>query len=86
MTCCNINVTFEEEKNFDCSFNDEQQFVCDFDGIAVADYTGSYTVDPSQQTQVLPTMNRTLNQNIIINPLPSYYGLITWDGSTLTVS
>lgn len=86
MTCCNINVTFEEEQNFDCTFEGDQEYVCEFEGVAVADYSGSYTITPSQYEQVLPTANRTLKENIIVEPLPSYYGLISWDGSTLTVS
>ena len=49
-------------------------------------YTGDYTITPSAQTQTLPTENRQLTGNIIVNPIPSNYGLITWDGSTITVS
>ena len=49
-------------------------------------YSGSYTVTPSAQAQTLPTTNRQMAEDIIINPIPSNYGLITWDGSTITVS
>ena len=49
-------------------------------------YGGSYEVTPSSETQTLPTASRALAQNIVINPVPSHYGLITWDGSTITVS
>ena len=49
-------------------------------------YTGQTEVTPSEETQTLQTANRTVLQNIIINPIPSNYGLITWNGSTLTVS
>ena len=49
-------------------------------------YTGEYEATPSKETQVLLTENKVLAQNITINPIPSNYGLITWDGSTLTVS
>lgn len=50
------------------------------------DYTGSYQVTPSQQTQTLQTSGKVLIQNIVVNPIPSNYGLITWNGATLTVS
>lgn len=50
------------------------------------EYTGRYEVTPSSETQVLPTANRIAHQNIVVNPIPSNYGLITWNGSTLTVS
>lgn len=49
-------------------------------------YEGEYEVTPSQYEQVLPTQGRILAQNVVINPIPSYYGLITWDGSKLKVS
>lgn len=49
-------------------------------------YTGEYEFTPTSETQTIPTENKALAQNIIINPIPSNYGLITWDGSTLTVS
>lgn len=49
-------------------------------------YHGSYTVTPSSEAQVLDTDTLILDGNITINPIPSNYGLITWDGSTITVS
>lgn len=50
------------------------------------DYTGPTSVTPSADQQVLQTEGLMLPENIIINPIPSNYGLITWNGSTLTVS
>ena len=49
-------------------------------------YTGTTTVTPTLGVQVLETSGLVVPANIIINPIPSNYGLITWDGSTLTVS
>ena len=49
-------------------------------------YTGATEVTPSVQRQVLETANHAVASNIVINPIPSNYGLITWNGSTLTVS
>lgn len=49
-------------------------------------YDGQTEVTPTQETQVLQTTNRTVVSNIIVNPIPSNYGKITWNGSTLTVS
>lgn len=49
-------------------------------------YQGEYTVTPTDHTQVLQTSEYYLLENITINPIPNNYGLITWDGSTLTVS
>lgn len=50
------------------------------------DYDGEYEFTPTQSTQIVPTADKTLEQNIKINPIPSNYGLITWNGSVLTVS
>lgn len=49
-------------------------------------YEGEYEVTPTQQTQTLETDSLYMRGNITINPIPSNYGLITWNGSTLTVS
>lgn len=49
-------------------------------------YTGPYEVTPSDTEQVLNTDAFYMNGNVTINPIPSNYGLITWNGSTLTVS
>lgn len=49
-------------------------------------YSGSYTVTPSAETQVLSTADMILTENVVVNPIPSNYGLITWNGSILTVS
>ena len=54
--------------------------------VDVDDYTGVYTVTPSAETQVLPTNGLRMLDNVTINPIPSNYGLITWNGSVLTVS
>ena len=57
-----------------------------YNASAPPDYTGVYEVTPSQQTQTLSTANTLLAKDITINPIPENYGLITWDGATLTVS
>ena len=57
-----------------------------YDGEAPPDYTGEYEVTPTQETQTLLTKNKRMTHNVVINPIPEYYGLITWDGAVLTVS
>ena len=49
-------------------------------------YTGEYTVTPSSETQVLQTNALRMTGNITVNPIPQNYGLVTWNGSTLTIS
>lgn len=52
----------------------------------VPTYDGPTTVTPSLQTQTLETAGKQLVSNITVNPIPSNYGLITYNGSVLTVS
>jgi len=54
--------------------------------ISPESYEGSYNFTPSDVEQVIPIEGKMANQDITINPIPSNYGLITWNGSTLTVS
>lgn len=56
------------------------------DGIRVPVYEGVYEVTPTEETQILNTNNLKMTDNVTINPIPSNYGLITWNGTTLTVS
>ena len=49
-------------------------------------YEGPYTVTPSASTQTLSMAHLMASQNVVIDPIPSNYGLITWNGATLTVS
>ena len=49
-------------------------------------YTGATTVTPTTETQTLQTANKSVLSDITINPIPSNYGLITWNGSNLMIS
>lgn len=49
-------------------------------------YDGPTQITPSQQTQVLETAGKMMTEDITVGKIPDNYGLITWDGSTLTVS
>ena len=53
---------------------------------AYPEYDGPTEITPTQETQVLRTALKITMEDIIVNPIPSNYGLITWNGSTLTVS
>lgn len=59
----------------------------DFQAVSTVDpYTGPTEITPTQYTQVLPFAGKTADTDITINPIPSNYGLITWNGAVLTVS
>ena len=54
--------------------------------VAVDEYSGPYEFTPGAAPQVVEIANKKATDNITINPIPQNYGLITWDGATLTVS
>ena len=49
-------------------------------------YSGDYSFTPTSQTQTIEIENKMATADIVINPIPSNYGLITWNGTSLTVS
>ena len=49
-------------------------------------YEGRYTVTPTAETQILETKHYRMTENIVINPIPSDYGRITWSGAGIRVS
>ena len=49
-------------------------------------YEGPTEFTPSAEEQVAETRNRVLYENIVIRPIPSNYGLITYNGRIITVS
>lgn len=49
-------------------------------------YPGPYVFTPTEDTQAVEIKDYKASQDITINPIPSNYGLITWNGVTLTVS
>ena len=54
--------------------------------VAVDEYSGPYEFTPGDTPQVVEIANKKAADNITINPIPQNYGLITWNGATLTVS
>lgn len=76
----------EDTATFNCTLSMEGEFQVDFGTNIGREYTGTYEVTPSASTQTLPTTNRLLTQDVVVNPIPNNYGLITYNGSVITVS
>ena len=57
-----------------------------YDAGPVEPYDGPYEFTPTNTTQTIPIRDKQAMANITIKPIPNNYGLITWNGSTLTVS
>ena len=48
-------------------------------------YPGPYEVTPGEAAQVLGTAGLLMDGDVTVGPIPSNYGRIAWNGSTLTV-
>lgn len=82
-----MRLKFNSPEPMTLTFSGSEQFGMTMTERFIAtDYSGGYSFTPSAVSQTVPTLGKTLAQNIVINPIPSNYGLITWDGSVLTVS
>lgn len=49
-------------------------------------YEGPYEITPAAEEQVLETAGKTMDGNVRVGAIPNNYGLITWNGSVITVS
>lgn len=49
-------------------------------------YEGPTEFTPTRSTQTIQAAGYLFGEDITINPIPSNYGLITWNGVALTVS
>ena len=81
-SCCSVVLTVTEP--------DEVTFgAAEYIPVRVSDapaYDGPYEVSAARWAQVLPTAGHVMTADLTVRPIPSNYGLISWDGSTLTVS
>ena len=49
-------------------------------------YAGGYEFTPGDEDMTVRTENKVLTQDIVVRAVPSNYGKVAWDGSTLTIS
>lgn len=82
-----FTATFQTEKNLAATFQSNEEMSAVF-GVSFEydTYSGSYRVTPNAETQVLITKGFLMQENVVVDPIPSNYGLITWNGTILTVS
>ena len=84
-----VELSVEE---YDLELSEETAVDLDMDTAIVVnqifgeEYEGPYEFTPTADTQVVAINLKTATQDITINPIPSNWGLIAWDGSVLTVS
>ena len=49
-------------------------------------YDGPYTVTPGAEAQTLSTNGMRMIADVVVGAIPQSYGLITWNGSALTIT
>lgn len=49
-------------------------------------YDGPYEATPTRETQVFLTQNKRMTSDFTVNPIPSNYGLVTYNGAIITIS
>ena len=77
-----VDLRIEDDVGIDLGVT-EQIVIEDHDTLP---YRGEYEFTPSEETQTVPINGLRATRNITINPIPSNYGKISWNGSALTVS
>ena len=87
-------MTFSGDLSITSTFDGDMSISGVYDGdlgifqkvVEVDVYTGSTEATPGASEQVFATAGKMLTENFTVHAVPSNYGLITWNGSTLTVS
>ena len=54
--------------------------------VPVPKYDGPYEFTPTAEEQTVPIAQLQARQDITINPIPSNYGLVTYNGNIITIS
>ena len=85
-----FNATFSDGPQFNASLTESQTLSASFGVVEVIHdtdwYDGPYEATPSSDEQVFHTAMLSMVNDFVIKPIPSNYGLISWNGSILTVS
>lgn len=81
-------VSINGDDPIDLSVSDSDQIQFDFaiGGVSGEHYAGTTEITPDGSDHTLLTAGMVVDEDIVIHKIPSNYGLITWDGSTLMVS
>jgi len=86
-----VNLSFTETTNeYLLGFADDTDFEIGFESemkpLPTTPYEGPYEVTPSRETQILPAAGKLMLEAVVVNPIPRNYGLISYDGFSITVS
>lgn len=90
-SCCNVELVVQEDAATDLDVADERTIEWESSEYVpyrpvIDEYHGAYSLVPAPTAQTLDTAGLLMLENVTIEPIPSNYGLISWDGAALTVS
>lgn len=80
--CCVVRLRVEDDAALSFGASEYVPMVPE----PLPEYVGPYEVTPGQSAQTLATAGKAMTANLTVGAIPSNYGLITWDGATITVS
>ena len=87
---CKIEMRVIEDETIKLDVSDNETISLDIAEIGYPvypeNYKGPYTVTPSRNKQVLKVGGMMASEDITVEPIPSNYGLISWNGAFITVS
>lgn len=89
-----LDIVFEEnEQRLAAEFSENDFHIpADFGEVHIVKdvgepYRGDYAVTPKVEKQVMQTKGKYMVDDVVVNPIPPEYGLITYDHNrTITVS
>ena len=86
-----FRATFTESEQLTAIFSGGENLAADFGEVIEVDrhldfFDGPYEYTPTEETQTIPITMKVASEDIVINPIPSNYGRITWNGAVLSVS
>lgn len=86
-----LNVTFAQTDDFDVSFAEANETISvdvgSFQYVYITGNLEDLTVTPTRETQTItPTGDVQGFDKVIVEPIPQNYGLVTYNGSTITIS
>lgn len=70
-----VEDNFPIELDVDVAFNNK-----------ATSYLGPTSFIPTEERQIAHTAGQLIEQDIIVEPIPSNYGKITWDGRRITIT
>ena len=87
-------MTFSGDLSITSTFDGDMSISGVYDGdlgifqkvIEVDTYTGPTEATPGASEQIFATAGKMMTENFTVHAVPANYGMITWNGSTITVS